>query len=199
MIKAVIFDFGGVVIDVSQTGSVELITRTLGVNLASARSIIGKQIERWSVGEIGEEEFWQKICQDLGKPIPENWKELWRKPTEENAILFPETINLAKELKEKGIKALVLSNTLPPHIEVISKKGWYDFFDKLYFSCEIGFRKPDIKAYEYVLEKESLLGSECVFVDDSEDNLIPARNLGMKVVWAQSPNQVREEVSRLIL
>lgn len=198
MIKAVIFDFGGVIIDIENTGSVGKIMEELEVDPITTRLIIGKQIGRMQVGEISEEEFWRNICQELGKPIPGNWKELWRKPIEENAVLWTEPIQLVGELKEKGILALVLSNTIPPHEEVVRNKGWYDYFDRTYFSNRIGFRKPDVKAFEYVLEKEGLLGSECVFVDDSPENLAPAETLGMKTVLAKSPEQLCKDVRNLV-
>ncbi len=88
----------------------------------------------------------------------------------------------------------MLSNTIPPHAEFNRSQGWYDYFDKVYLSYEMGVRKPDIRAYEHVLRDQKLSGRECIMVDDIEENLIPAEGLGMQTVLAINPSQAARDV-----
>lgn len=112
----------------------------------------------------------------------------------ENDHAYPEIAKLAQELRDKGIKAVILSNTVPPHGQLIKKWGWYRPFYKIYLSYEIGFRKPDKRAYQIVLDDLGLKGEECVMVDNIEEDLVPARELGMRTVLAINPGQVVRDV-----
>jgi putative hydrolase of the HAD superfamily len=68
----------------------------------------------------------------------------------------------------------------------------------MYLSYEIGIRKPDRKAYELVLKDQDVKGAECVYVDDLEENLIPAGELGMKTILANNPKQVVDTIKRIM-
>ena len=96
--------------------------------------------------------------------------------------LDDEMVKFAKELKEKGIKIFILSNNLrersayyKEHFKVLDK-----IFDKMYFSWQTGFIKPDIRAYKNLLEENNLKPEECVYFDDSEKNIETARSLGIE-------------------
>lgn len=197
MTKAVIFDYGGVFIDITDTFSAGLIMESMGLPDESL-DLINKLTFDLSAGIINEQIYWEELAHKTGKKIPENWHELLRKPLRDNMKLYEPSVKLVKKIRDRGIKAIVLSNTIPPHPEVIKPLGWYDYFDRLYFSCDIGFVKPDKKAYEYVLNKENLKAEECVFVDDREENTKAAQQLGMKTVWLQDPTLIEKSVEEIL-
>ncbi|HEU0126600.1 MAG TPA: HAD-IA family hydrolase, partial [Flavobacterium sp.] len=60
-------------------------------------------------------------------------------------------------------------------------KDFYACFEKVYFSFDIGMRKPDPKIYEFVLEQNNLVAENTLFVDDKTENTDSAATLGIKV------------------
>jgi putative hydrolase of the HAD superfamily len=194
VIKAVIFDFGGVMVNIANSGSVNDIAKALGEDGEEFRKIHSPVLRKFASGELNEEEYWQKLSEATGKPRPQNWYELWREKAKQNTCLRTEMVKFVDELKQQGIRCILLSNSIPPHEEIARERGWYKSFDSLYFSIRTGFYKPDIKAYENVLKSEGLRAEECVFVDDTKANLVPARQLGIKTILAISPAQIIAEV-----
>jgi putative hydrolase of the HAD superfamily len=65
-------------------------------------------------------------------------------------------------------------------------------------SCEVGFVKPQKEFYELAVKDLVVLPGECIFIDDDENNLLPAEKLGMKTVLAKKPEQIVEDVWGII-
>ncbi len=198
MIKEVVFDFGGVVHSLDGVFTRGGIAVAYGLKVEEIALLLDSLLERMGLGVVTEDEFWNELSAKTAKPIPEERHEVLRKELRENACLYPEIINLVRDLRMFGVGLAVLSNTIPPHAEVIKEKGWYGMFDEVFLSCELGLRKPDKKIYELVLSKLGLRGEECVFVDDLQENLLPAGELKMKTVLAVSPGQVVFDVKTLL-
>lgn len=195
--KLVIFDFGGVVHSLTIGSSLENIAKSFGIYEEEWRRVVGPLAGELSTGKINEQQFWIQLSDGLDKPIPNSWWEVWNKSLQGDKV-YPEITGLVKRLKSKGINVVVLSNTIPPHAELIRKWGWYRPFDKVYLSYDLGFRKPDMRVYEFVLKDQHVKGAECVYVDDLEENLVPAGELGMKTVLAVNPKQVVKDVRKLV-
>ncbi len=194
MINAVIFDFGGVIVDITDTGSTAEIAAAMGQDKETFKRLHGPVVQKMATGLIDEDGYWREVSELTGKPRPNNWLELWSEKARKNSRLIPGMADLVAELKAKGIRCIVLSNAIPPHMKIARDNGWYDMFDKLYLSAETGYYKPDIRAYTNLLEAEKLRAEECVFVDDMEANLEPAEKLGIQTILAIYP----EETIRLI-
>ena len=102
---------------------------------------------------------------------------------------FPEeNVDLLQKLRAEGYKLYLLSNTNEMHInyytEYLKQQFGRDLlselFDRTFYSHEIGFRKPNREAFEYVLKAERLKPAETLFIDDLEHNVIGARQTGMQ-------------------
>jgi len=197
MIKAVIFDFGGTVRHSSHRG-VKSIAKAYQISEEQLMEVIPQFIETFSRGMITEDEFWQQLSWALKKPVPRNKYELWRNDYERDFFVYPEIISLAKKIKQKGLKTAILSNTIKPHIEVNKKHNSYQDFDVLVLSCEVGLRKPEPEIYLLTAKKLGVKPKECIFIDNKEEYLVPAKELGMETVLAKSPKQVVKEVSKIL-
>lgn len=90
-------------------------------------------------------------------------------------------IELVQKKKELGVKSFILSN---------NSAEWANFykvnfpilnkvFDKIYYSFEIGFIKPEKGAFDFVLIDQALKPQECIFFDDILDNIKIASGLGI--------------------
>jgi putative hydrolase of the HAD superfamily len=121
------------------------------------------------------------------KPYFEKWnlnftREEFLKYWFEAEILDNKMVAYAKELKAKNIKIFILSNNLrerslyyDEHFKVLN-----ELFNKMYFSWQTGFIKPDPKAYEKLLADNNLEPEECLYFDDSPKNIAIAESLGIK-------------------
>ena len=107
-------------------------------------------------------------------------------------------IRFVKKIRSKGIKTAVLSNTIESHLRVIRNPLGYKAFDVVISSCRVGARKPEIKIYKILLKKLKAKAKECIFIDDLNENLKPAKKLGMKVVLAKNPKQIIKDVSKIL-
>lgn len=197
MIKAVIFDFGGV-IKKSDESCFNNIAKAYNLPKDKVWKKMKPHLDAFYKGAINEKRFWKDLSSDLKKPIPENSKDLWRKDYKNNFFIYDSIMKLEKKLEKKKIKTAVLSNTIVPHVEIIGRKEKYREFDVVILSCEVGLKKPDPEIYLLAINKLGVKPEECIFIDDKKENLKPAKEMGIKTVLAKNPKQVTREVLSFI-
>lgn len=199
MIKAVLFDYGGVVKDAYALR--DYIHEICDMKKEETDKTKEKRLEIGSLaskGIITDEEFWKRLSVFIEKPLPENCVEMAKKRYQENFVFIPEIIDFAEKLRMQGVKTVVLSNIFKFEAEVIREKNGYDGFDPVILSYEVGTRKPELDIYKLTIEKLQLKSEECIFIDDKEENLAPAKSLGINVVLAKTPEQIVKDVYFLI-
>ena len=110
--------------------------------------------------------------------------------------LFPDRLELITRLKSSFNLAL-LSNINPLHLEHINLecRDLFNQFDRCFFSCELGTRKPEAKIFEIVLDRMGFVAEETLFIDDSPPNIEGATNLGIKAILLKQP----ENLPKIIL
>ena len=144
-------------------------------------------------GKITEEECFRKyfgvpISEDDMKKIIELWTTNW-KPRED-------MMNLVKRLK-LNYRLAVISNSDPINSDNCLKKGYYEPFEELILSHELGLIKPGRRIYEVAIKRMNTRPEECLFIDDQEDCLVPARRMGMKTILFKNIRQLRAELRSL--
>ena len=137
----------------------EIMAKVRRPNADKAFSYWQPALAEWGI-QFTEEEFWN----------------YWFGAEKEST----EMIKLAGHLKEKGLKVLILSNNFK---ERAGFYGHYPFLnkvvDKIYYSWQTGYVKPDPRAWQHLLEDNDLKPEECVYFDDQDVNLEAARSLGI--------------------
>lgn len=199
MIKTVIFDWGGVIAPNPDGGWLNVLARQLGISLDEALPYWrSAQYTSFSKGYIDEQEFWDLFEKAYGQSVPGDDKHtVW---LEGSALTsWPEMLSFVEELRAKHISTAVLSNTVKPMSKLARAAHLYDSFDHVVLSDEIGLVKPDIEIYRYAIDKLGVKASECIYVDDLPNNLVPAKDLGMHTVLAtDDPAQTISDISRLL-
>jgi len=131
MIKAIIFDWGGVIIEEPSAMINSYCAKMLGVTVEAFLEIRHEHMPNFQRGHISEELFWQRICNSLGvglPPVSSLWGDVFK-----NAYRHQEeTIALAKNLKQQGYRLGFLSTTEMPAVEHFYNQR-YDFFDAAVF------------------------------------------------------------------
>ncbi len=148
------------------------------------RAIIKKELfegPEWTQGDLGymtdSERFY-----GVSKRVPERLHSKLRLCVE-GWHMFMTPVPGAKEFcdhaKEKGSRLYVLSNASNSFYDYFPKFAPLDYFDGIVVSCDIHIIKPDIRIYQYLLERYDLLPEECFFIDDRKENVEGAKKAGM--------------------
>ena len=189
-IKAVIFDFGGVILDIDFGKMNKAFTR-LGIKdfdeMYSQKNAdhLFRHLEE---GKLKDQEFYDAFRRSAQLNVSNDQiKNAW------NALLTgyrKEALNTLRKIRHR-YKLFLLSNTNSIHAaafnkiykEQIGEGTIEDYFDKVYYSHLIGCRKPGKEAFEYVLKENNLSAAETLFIDDSIQNIKPAEELGIQTVF----------------
>ena len=189
-IKAIIFDFGGVILNIDYNKTYKAFTN-LGVKNFDemySQKNANPLFHDLEEGKINEEEFYNAFRRSTQlKLTDQQIKTAW------NAILLryrEEALQTLATIKNK-YRLYLLSNTNSIHHKEFNKifedqigsGSINDYFDKAYYSHEIKHRKPDKEAYEYVLKENNLSASETLFIDDSIQNIDAAKALGLQTIF----------------
>jgi len=113
--------------------------------------------------------------------------------------LNKELIAYVKELKQSGIRVFILSNNFKERFNFYKKEisPLLDLVDKVYFSFQTGFVKPNPKAWKNILDEFTLDPKHCLYVDDSSKNVVSAQNLGITAVKYSSVEALRNLVNSI--
>lgn len=197
MIKYVLFDFGGVL---SESGRKGFITNTLAdLYEQNADDMdIGVYHAALRRGKTDDETVFRELNALYGKHVT---KEMFLKKIHEGFEPAEVVYELAGSLRAHDIGTGILSNVFAMNAQVLREQGWYDGFDPVVLSCDVGYAKPDKEIYDIAIERCHVKANEILFIDDQDKCIGPAISLGMAVVQAFSPDQtahdVREKVWQL--
>ncbi len=191
MIKAVLFDYGGVLSPGGKNFKGSL-ARMLGVSPDNL-GIEDLREGLWS-GELSTDEFFAELSRRQGRTI------LSTDFLKASGILeaHPEVYSLADKIRKAGLKTAILSNMYKTSADLLRAGGHYDNFDPVILSFEEGLSKPDDAIYELALKRLGCQADEVVFIDDQERFLKPARRRGIHVIQAVSPEQVISDVKKIL-
>lgn len=197
MIKAVIFDLGGVVYtDVMKT-TYEKTGRKFNIDPKLVKEVSRPLRIEWQKNKISSEEFWKQLAEKLKISDVDSLKKAWDESFFEISEPNEETIKIIEKLKKNGYKIAVLSNTVEPHVSHHKERKDYNIFPFVFLSSELGMRKPEKEIYEHAVKTMEVKFEECIFIDDIEVNLATAKKLGMKTILFQSTEQLETELKKL--
>lgn len=186
-IKNIIFDLGGVLLNLDIQKTADAFAQ-MGVKEFRKLFALGHAasfFKEYEVGSITDDQFIDALQNLAGQPsdrsaVIAGW----------NAMLgdFPaERIELLIQLKQK-YRLFLFSNTNAIHLASFQQTYSHafsgslldDLFEKAWYSHNIRLRKPDVKAFEYVLSDKQLLPHETLFIDDALVNVEGARAAGIQ-------------------
>lgn len=197
MIRAVIFDWGGVM---SPAGTPDEAAQNfagkIGLDQAEAARLLSLGAHKLKRGEISEEEFWNLIAAEHGSSIDQTHRNIWVDPDKFKPT--PEMSRLVEDVKASGRKVAVLSNTFPASAEAIRVRGWYEPFDVVLLSSDEGMAKPDEDFYVLALKRLNIKPEEALFIDDQQRCLNPAEGMGVTCVRADNQADTIRQIRAIL-
>ena len=206
MIKNLILDMGGVILNVSYHKVVETF-KSYGIEDFDKIYTQANQVEiidKFEEGKCSIEEFRDGIRALLKQPLTdEQIDEAWFAMILD---LPKEIIQLLGVLKLK-YKLFLFSNTNELHIEFLKKDferqlGFDLFscvFNKAYFSNEIQRRKPHPESFQFVVDNAGIKPEETLFIDDSPQHLEGAKQIGLNTYWLTNGETLIDLYSKKII
>lgn len=181
MINTIIFDFGDVFINLDKKATLDGLKK---LGLSDWNEDLNYLNLSFEKGQIAREDFLLGIQKHIPNASIEEITTAW------NAVLldFPlKRLEFLQKLSKK-YKLFLLSNTDSIHIETFEQENgtsfysdFYQCFEKVYFSFEMGMRKPDVEIYNFVLSQHNLIAKHTLFVDDKKENTDAAQSLGIHI------------------
>ena len=194
-IKSIIFDLGGVILNINYQNTINEF-RKLGVkNLNSfySKTCQTKLFDQIETGKISDQEFLLEIQKETSNANISEVTDAW------NSMLLnlpKKRIALLKKLTQ-NYSIFLLSNTNALHIADFKKtigakkyNMFYNLFNKVYYSHEIGLKKPQAEALQIILKENKLYAGEVLFIDDSIQHIESAKKLGIKTHHLQANEEI---------
>lgn len=202
MIKNLIFDFGNVLYDLNEGLTEQKLKEVLDPHKTA--DIFEQVLHPFERGEISEEAFFNRL-QRRSRDVRDGsyYYEAW------NAMLLGMPAHRFEWLKQlrKTYQVFLLSNINITHLRAVRKSiqmqtGIQEFelqyFDQVYYSFEIGFRKPELKCFEYVLNDAGIIGKETLFIDDKVENIKGASEAGLHAKLHMPELKIEEQMENYL-
>lgn len=192
-LDAIIFDLGGVVLNIDYQKTADAFT---ALGLKSFDKIYSKAqqtdlFDLFETGRMSAQHFINHVLTFLPQGTSANQVvAAW------NSMLLdfsPEKMDFLKELKSRK-RTFLLSNTNEIHVRAFTRKlreqtgekSLNAFFEQVYFSNEIGKRKPHPETFSYICQSNGLIPEKTLFIDDSVQHIDGAKAIGLQTYLVQT-------------
>jgi len=191
-IRAIVFDFGGVLMDWNP----RYLYRKLfpGDDTAMERFLAEIGFTEWNQQQDAGRAFSLAVAElvkrfpcyaDLIHAYDERWEESIAGPLQG-------TVDLLLPLQQAGLELHGLTNWSSEKFAAVrTKYSFFQLFATILLSGDVKLIKPDPRIFQALLERIGRSAGECVFIDDSEENITTARSLGFETIRFESPEQLR--------
>lgn len=192
MIKNIVFDIGGVILDISDDVVIKFLNKK-PEEVKKITKIIYKD-KRWNeclLGNITQQEYMKDLILEFPEYKIEIETILGIKYQENVLPIIKETLNIMYKLKEKNYKIYFLSNfTEASYYYMKDKLKIIDDFDGGIFSWKEHLIKPNEAIYELLINRYNLNKEETIFFDDTLKNIEVANKLGIKSVQIKEKDSI---------
>ena len=188
-IDCVLFDLGGVIIELGGVSSLQEIEAFVGDEVQWHQWLASPWVRRFEKGECSATEFSSQVVAEWGLDVaPERFLEIFR---DWPIGPFPGTTDLLTEVRQ-SVQIGCLSNTNSMHWEH-QTSSWpvLDVFDFRFLSFELGLAKPDEAIFRAVAERLPFSRDRILYFDDVAVNSDAARSFGFRSEQVQGIDEVR--------
>ena len=196
-IKAVIFDLGQVLIHWDP----KLLYRQMFDDEKEMEFFLSEVCPpAWNVSLDGGYPFAQGVKDRIAlypdyEPYIRAWHERW---IETIGGAIPGTVEVLRQIKEKGYPVFALSNWSAETFPIIANQyEFFNWFEKIVLSGEEKLVKPNPEIYQRLMSRIDFSPEECLFIDDSIHNIEAAEQLGIQVIHFKNSETLSKELKEL--
>ncbi|MBI4680305.1 MAG: HAD family phosphatase [Nitrospirae bacterium] len=196
ILKAVIFDFGGVMADEGFRKGLKTIGIKNGLNPDNFFKIAEELIYQtgYITGTSDESTFWNTLREKTG--VTETDKEL-REEILKRFALRTKMINLVKKLRSSGLATAILSDQTNWLDDINQKQPFYHHFDYIFNSFILKKSKKDPSIFRDACYAIGFKPEEVLFVDDNIENIKRALSAGLKVVHFKNMDDFEKKKKKI--
>lgn len=194
-VRVIVFDFGGVIAQANTTQMSAFLMNSFGINKDELSTALRNMDDFISKGG-SEKGYWEHYAVSKGIVLPSDWIDQWAAIIKKSISEIPETIAIVKTLQGDGYRTAMLSDVTQYQAELIRKMGYYDLFNPVLLSYEIGVKKPNPEAFKILLETLQEPASNVLFIDDRKENTAAAKNLGIDAIQFINPEQLKVDLEK---
>ncbi len=201
----IIFDFGNVLINLDFGRTDQMLKQLLGdkINLAFYKENAADVFYEYEKGLISSDSFLVELQKYAPQISTNQIKEAW------NALLLDipkKRLDMLIELR-KNHRVFLLSNTNEIHIEYVRDYLAREyqitdfetrFFDHVFYSYEMGMRKPDAEIYQTVQHNISASGNEILFFDDNQLNIDMSIQVGWQGIYHAPEAEITQHIQQYL-
>tara|TARA_Y100000310_G_C20534798_1_gene740328 strand:+ start:356 stop:988 length:633 start_codon:yes stop_codon:yes gene_type:complete len=192
MVKAILFDFWGTLVEQGVWSPVKQVRNILGIGMPFSEYITRMESSFMTREFPSLKDGFENMCFEFGLSPQEKKTEdligLWNKSWM-LAEPYPETIESLKKLRENHKLVLFCNADNFSVNQVLDKFGLREIFDHIFFSYELGLIKTDNLFFKTVLNKIGLEPADCILVGDSiQSDIIPGRRADLDVILVDRKN-----------
>ncbi|MEM3781622.1 MAG: HAD family phosphatase [Candidatus Micrarchaeaceae archaeon] len=198
MLKNIIFDVGGVIINYNNNSYYysPYLTKETGLSKEEIRKRIETRLlQLFEEARISKAEFCRSLAKSLG--ISQS-RVRWAETFEEQARINMQTIETIRMLKRRYVIAYFSNVDYSRYAHARKMlKPYASLFDFKFASCVLRVAKPKARAFRIVLKRMGAKAEETLFIDDSAKNVLGASTAGLKSVLFKDNKQLRKDLHRL--
>lgn len=177
MIKAVIFDLNGIFIRGPKLS--DRLKEKFGIPTEEFLPVLNEIMAKIRKPKAGDAfNYWKTYLKKWKINLTrDQFFDFWFGAEKEDK----ELVKTAKQIKNKGIKIFILSNNFVERANYCEQNSLFlKIFNKVYYSWQTGYVKPNPEAFNNLLLEQNFKPEECLYFDNSKENVGVANNLGIK-------------------
>lgn len=198
LIKNIVFDLGGVVVDWSPERLMQEYNGDPEMPIALfKKGFFQDYWQDYDRGSIDQAGIVKEMSQFSGRCYAECWD--FVEFVKHSLRDIPETQRLIRELSKEGYRLFCLSNMSVEFYDYLKEREVFQYFDGQIISALEHVIKPEKEIYEVLIQRYDLVPEESVFIDDLEKNLDAARQLGFKTIHFTNKEKGVQELRSMLL
>lgn len=192
-VKIVLFDAVGVLFPKNTV---------VGDDLAAQFNLSEAQLARmwkgfypeYATGKLTTEQFLETFASTYNIPHEQVTTDVFTRSFLRALTPMPGMAAILRALQNTTITLAMLSDTSEMFADARRKWLFSEYFDHIFLSFEIGYRKPDARAFQAVLDYYHVTPAEVFFIDDNTENITAAQQLGMQTLHFENAEQLMREL-----
>jgi epoxide hydrolase-like predicted phosphatase len=196
-IRAVFFDFGGVIMRTEYQSPRQQLAERFNMEYEEIDRLVfnSESARRASLGEITEQAHWLELIKRFKLPASE--MRAFSDAFFGGDVIDRDLVQFIRSLRGKFHTGLI-SNAWDGMRDFLAREKIIDAFETVVISAEVGAMKPEAKIFDLALEQAGVRANEAVFVDDLPVNIESCEKIGMKGILFKDPQDTLKQLNQIL-